>query len=54
MVNMIQDVAHKLGHMDVDKVTESLAKCNQRIISPAYKHAYFRPAFNPNQISVFH
>lgn len=39
MVNMIQDVAHKLGHMDVDKVTAALAKCNQRIVSPAYMKA---------------
>ena len=39
LVNMIQDVAHKLGHMDVDKVTQSLAKCTQRIVSPAYMKA---------------
>ena len=26
LVNMIQDVAHKLGHMDVDVVTQALAK----------------------------
>ena len=39
LVNMIQDVAHKLGHMDVDKVTQALAKCTQRIVSPAYMKA---------------
>ena len=39
LVNMIQDVAHKLGHMNVDKVTESLAKCTKRIVSPAYMKA---------------
>ena len=39
LVNMIQDVAHKLGNMDVDKVTESLAKCTKRIVSPAYMKA---------------
>ena len=36
---MIQDVAHKLGHMDVDKVTQALAKSTQRIVSPAYMKA---------------
>ncbi len=39
LVNMIQDVSQKLGHMDVDKVTQALAKCTQRIISPAYMKA---------------
>ena len=39
MVNMIQDVAHQLGNMDVDKVTEALAKSTQRIVSPAYMKA---------------
>ena len=39
MVNMIQDVAHRLGNMDVDKVTEALAKSTQRIVSPAYMKA---------------
>ncbi len=39
MVNMIQDVAHKLGNMNVDKVTQALAKCTQRIVSPAYMKA---------------
>ena len=36
---MIQDVAHQLGNMDVDKVTEALAKSTQRIVSPAYMKA---------------
>ena len=36
LVNMIQDVAHKLGNMDVDKVTQALAKSTKRIVSPAY------------------
>ena len=39
MVNMIQDVCYKLGNMDVDKVTEALAKSTQRIMSPAYMKA---------------
>ena len=39
MVNMIQDVAQKLGHMDVDRVTGALAKCTQRIVSDAYMKA---------------
>ena len=39
MVNMIQDVAQKLGHMDVDKVTGALSKCTQRIVSPSYMKA---------------
>jgi len=39
LVNMIQDVAHKLGNMDVDRVTQALAKSTQRIISPAYMKA---------------
>jgi len=36
LVNMIQDVAHKLGNMDVDRVTQALAKSTKRIVSPAY------------------
>jgi UDPglucose 6-dehydrogenase len=36
MVNMIQDVSEKLGHMDVDVVTDALAKCNNRITSSRY------------------
>ena len=39
LVNMIQDVAHKLGNMNVDRVTQALAKSTQRIISPAYMKA---------------
>ena len=39
LVNMIQDVAHKLGNMDVDKVTGALSKSTQRIVSPAYMKA---------------
>ena len=39
LVNMIQDVAHKLGNMDVDKVTQSLGKCTKRIVSTAYMKA---------------
>ena len=39
LVNMIQDVAHKLGNINVDTVTQALAKSTQRIISPAYMKA---------------
>jgi len=39
LVNMIQDVAHKLGHTDVDKVTQALSKSTKRIVSPAYMKA---------------
>ena len=39
LVNMIQDVSHKLGNMDVDKVTEALAKSNRRIMSAKYMKA---------------
>jgi UDPglucose 6-dehydrogenase len=39
LVNMIQDVAHKLGNMDVDVVTNALAKSTKRIVSPAYLKA---------------
>ena len=39
LVNMIQDVAHRLGNMNVDTVTQALAKSTQRIISPAYMKA---------------
>jgi|TARA_R110001632_G_scaffold100357_1_gene207464 UDPglucose 6-dehydrogenase len=39
LVNMIQDVAHKLGNMNVDTVTQALAKSTQRIVSPAYMKA---------------
>ena len=39
LVNMIQDVSHRLGNMNVDTVTQALAKSTQRIISPAYMKA---------------
>jgi UDPglucose 6-dehydrogenase len=39
MVNMIQDVAVKLGNMNVDKVTQGLAKSTKRITSSAYMKA---------------
>jgi UDPglucose 6-dehydrogenase len=39
LVNMIQDVAHKTGNMDVDVVTQALSKSTKRIISPAYMKA---------------
>tara|TARA_B100001057_G_scaffold500493_1_gene615886 strand:+ start:1366 stop:2529 length:1164 start_codon:yes stop_codon:yes gene_type:complete len=39
LVNMIQDVAHKLGNMDVDKVTQALANSTKRIVSSAYMKA---------------
>jgi len=39
LVNMIQDVAHKLGNMNVDVVTKALAKSTKRIVSPAYMKA---------------
>ena len=36
LVNMIQDVAHKLGNMNVNVVANALAKSTKRIVSPAY------------------
>jgi UDPglucose 6-dehydrogenase len=36
LVNMIQDVAQKLGHMNVDRVTSALANSNKRITSSRY------------------
>jgi UDPglucose 6-dehydrogenase len=39
LVNMIQDVAEKIGNMDVDKVTQALAKSTKRIVSSAYMKA---------------
>ena len=36
---MIQDVAHKTGNMNVDVVTQALAKSTMRIISPRYMKA---------------
>jgi UDPglucose 6-dehydrogenase len=39
LVNMIQDVAHRLGNMNVDTVTEALSKSTQRIVSAKYMKA---------------
>ena len=39
LVNMIQDVAERLGHMDVDKITGALSRSTKRIVSPAYMKA---------------
>jgi UDPglucose 6-dehydrogenase len=39
LVNMIQDVAQKLGNMDVDRVTEALSKSTKRIVSKSYMKA---------------
>ena len=39
IVNMIRDVAVKLGNMNVDVVTEALAESNKRITSKAYMKA---------------
>jgi len=39
LVNMIQDVSNKLGNMNVDKVTEALAKSTKRIVSAKYMKA---------------
>ena len=39
LVNMIQDVSQKLGNINVDKVTQALAKSTKRIVSPAYMKA---------------
>ena len=39
LVNMIQDVAHKLGNINVDRVTEALSKSTKRIVSSAYMKA---------------
>jgi UDPglucose 6-dehydrogenase len=39
LVNMIQDVAHKTGNMNVDVVTQALAKSTMRIISSRYMKA---------------
>ena len=35
-VNMIQDVGHRLGHMDVDNVAQALSKCDVKLMSQAY------------------
>lgn len=39
LVNMIQDVAHKLGHTNTDVVTRALAHSTKRIMSPRYMKA---------------
>jgi UDPglucose 6-dehydrogenase len=39
IVNLIQDVAHTLGHMNTDVVTTALAESTQRITSSAYMKA---------------
>ena len=39
LVNMIQDVSMKLGHMNVDVVTNALAGSTKRILSPKYMTA---------------
>ena len=39
LVNMIQDVAEKQGNINVDVVTEALAKSDQRIMGPKYMTA---------------
>jgi len=36
LVNMMQDVAERVGHMDVDVVAKALADSTQRITGPAY------------------
>ena len=36
LVNMIQDVAHKLGNINVDVVTNALSKSTKRIVSAKY------------------
>ncbi len=39
LVNMIQDVANKIGHMDVDKITEAFKKASVRITGTGYYKA---------------
>lgn len=39
LVNMIQDVAQRLGNMDVDRVTAALGNSTQRIVSTRYMKA---------------
>jgi UDPglucose 6-dehydrogenase len=39
LVNMMQDVAQKLGHMNVDRVTTALANSTRRIMSNRYMKA---------------
>ena len=39
LVNMIQDVSHKIGNMNVDVVTQALAKSTKRITGHSYMKA---------------
>jgi UDPglucose 6-dehydrogenase len=39
LVNMVQDVAQKLGNMNVDVVTDALSSSTQRIMGPKYMTA---------------
>ena len=39
LVNMIQDVAQRIGHMNVDKITDTFRKANIRITGPGYYKA---------------
>lgn len=39
LVNMIQDVAERIGHMNVDIVTDALKRSNYRITGPSYMKA---------------
>jgi UDPglucose 6-dehydrogenase len=39
LVNMMQDVAEKIGNMNVDVVTDALSKSTHRITGPAYMRA---------------
>jgi UDPglucose 6-dehydrogenase len=39
LVNMIQDFAMKIGHIDVDVVTDALARSTMRIMGPKYMTA---------------
>ena len=39
LVNMIQDFAHKIGHINVDVVTDALAQSTMRIMGPKYMTA---------------
>ena len=41
LVNMIQDVAMKVGHMNVDVVTDALKNSDKRIMGPSYMKAGF-------------
>ena len=41
LVNMIQDVAENIGHMNVDVVTNALKDSTQRIMGPSYMKAGF-------------